>query len=120
MVRSLSRFYLRTTTPMSTCPAAINIPLKSLDAASVSVLDREGPVVVYCYDTNETCRHGPRRGSKSSALRRCTTTSRALPTLFGLLVGRMVDPKRSWSWAKPRLHRSHSARSGAIQRSASR
>ena len=42
MVRSLSRFYLRTTTPMSTCPAAINIPLKSLDAASVSVLDREG------------------------------------------------------------------------------
>jgi rhodanese-related sulfurtransferase len=32
-------------------PGAINIPLKMLDAASVSALDRERPVIVYCYDT---------------------------------------------------------------------
>ena len=32
-------------------PGAINIPLKTLDAASVASLDRERPVIVYCYDT---------------------------------------------------------------------
>jgi rhodanese-related sulfurtransferase len=32
-------------------PGAINIPLKTLDAASSTVLDRDRPVIVYCYDT---------------------------------------------------------------------
>jgi rhodanese-related sulfurtransferase len=32
-------------------PGAINIPLKILDAMSVSVLDRLRPVIVYCYDS---------------------------------------------------------------------
>ena len=31
-------------------PAAINIPLKRLDAATARVLDRLRPVVVYCFD----------------------------------------------------------------------
>ena len=31
-------------------PGAITIPLKELDAGSVGVLDRDRPVVVYCYD----------------------------------------------------------------------
>jgi Rhodanese-like domain len=31
-------------------PAAINIPLKSLDARSSAALDRSKPVVVYCWD----------------------------------------------------------------------
>ena len=31
-------------------PGAINIPLKRLTAESVSSLDREAPVVVYCWD----------------------------------------------------------------------
>jgi rhodanese-related sulfurtransferase len=31
-------------------PGAINIPLKQLDADSVSVLDRRRAIVVYCYD----------------------------------------------------------------------
>jgi rhodanese-related sulfurtransferase len=31
-------------------PGAINIPLKELDAETVSVLDRANPVVVYCWD----------------------------------------------------------------------
>ena len=32
-------------------PGAINIPLKTLDAASAEQLDRVKPVVVYCYDS---------------------------------------------------------------------
>ena len=32
-------------------PGAINIPLKTLDSAATSLLDRERPVIVYCYDT---------------------------------------------------------------------
>jgi rhodanese-related sulfurtransferase len=32
-------------------PGAINIPLKTLDAASSTALDRDRPVIVYCYDT---------------------------------------------------------------------
>jgi phage shock protein E len=32
-------------------PGAISIPLKSLDAASVRVLDRGRPVITYCYDS---------------------------------------------------------------------
>jgi rhodanese-related sulfurtransferase len=32
-------------------PKAINIPLKKLDAASAGALDRDRPVIVYCYDT---------------------------------------------------------------------
>jgi rhodanese-related sulfurtransferase len=32
-------------------PGAINIPLKRLDAASVAELDRDRPVIVYCYDS---------------------------------------------------------------------
>jgi rhodanese-related sulfurtransferase len=32
-------------------PGAINIPLKQLDARSAGVLDRERPVVVYCWDS---------------------------------------------------------------------
>lgn len=32
-------------------PGAINLPLKQLDAASVSRLDRGRPVVVYCWDS---------------------------------------------------------------------
>lgn len=32
-------------------PGAISIPLKTLDAQSTQALDRDGPVIVYCYDT---------------------------------------------------------------------
>jgi rhodanese-related sulfurtransferase len=32
-------------------PGAINIPLKTLNAASITALDRDRPVIVYCYDT---------------------------------------------------------------------
>lgn len=32
-------------------PGAVNIPLKALDAASVAALDRDRPVIVYCYDS---------------------------------------------------------------------
>jgi rhodanese-related sulfurtransferase len=31
-------------------PPAINIPLKELDGDSTAVLDRDRPVVVYCWD----------------------------------------------------------------------
>jgi rhodanese-related sulfurtransferase len=31
-------------------PGAVNIPLKSMDAASVEQLDPRTPVIVYCYD----------------------------------------------------------------------
>lgn len=31
-------------------PGAINIPLKTLDAETVRVLDRDRPVIAYCYD----------------------------------------------------------------------
>jgi rhodanese-related sulfurtransferase len=31
-------------------PGAISIPLKSLDASAVSGLERQKPVVVYCWD----------------------------------------------------------------------
>jgi rhodanese-related sulfurtransferase len=31
-------------------PGAINIPLKTLDARSVAVLERAKPVAVYCHD----------------------------------------------------------------------
>ena len=31
-------------------PGAINIPLKTLDAQSTQGLDRDRPVIVYCYD----------------------------------------------------------------------
>ncbi len=31
-------------------PGAINIPLKTLDRATTRELDRERPVIVYCYD----------------------------------------------------------------------
>jgi phage shock protein E len=31
-------------------PGAINLPLKQLDAESAAVLDRERPVIVYCWD----------------------------------------------------------------------
>src|SRR5439155_12255025 len=31
-------------------PGAINIPLKSLDAVTARQLDRQRPVIVYCYD----------------------------------------------------------------------
>jgi rhodanese-related sulfurtransferase/CBS domain-containing protein len=32
-------------------PGAINLPLKALDRETTSQLDRERPVIVYCYDT---------------------------------------------------------------------
>ena len=32
-------------------PGAINIPLKTLDRETTRQLDRERPVIVYCYDT---------------------------------------------------------------------
>ena len=32
-------------------PGAINIPLKTLDREATTQLDRERPVIVYCYDT---------------------------------------------------------------------
>jgi rhodanese-related sulfurtransferase len=32
-------------------PGAINIPLKTLDRATTEHLDRDRPVIVYCYDT---------------------------------------------------------------------
>jgi len=31
-------------------PGAINLPLKQLDASTAAVLDRERPVIVYCWD----------------------------------------------------------------------
>jgi rhodanese-related sulfurtransferase len=31
-------------------PGAVNIPLKSMDAASVEPLHRGAPVIVYCHD----------------------------------------------------------------------
>ena len=31
-------------------PGAINIPLKTLDRETTGQLDRERPVIVYCYD----------------------------------------------------------------------
>lgn len=31
-------------------PGAINIPLKKLDSRTVATLDRNKPVIVYCYD----------------------------------------------------------------------
>ncbi len=31
-------------------PGAINIPLKALDSKTTASLDREKPVIVYCYD----------------------------------------------------------------------
>jgi rhodanese-related sulfurtransferase len=32
-------------------PGAINLPLKRLDAETATVLDRDRPVVVYCWDS---------------------------------------------------------------------
>ena len=32
-------------------PGAINIPLKALDRRSTASLDRQGPVIVYCHDS---------------------------------------------------------------------
>jgi rhodanese-related sulfurtransferase len=32
-------------------PAAINIPLKTLDHETTRTLDKNRPVIVYCYDT---------------------------------------------------------------------
>ena len=32
-------------------PGAISIPLKTLDAQSTQGLERDKPVIVYCYDT---------------------------------------------------------------------
>ena len=32
-------------------PGAINLPLRQLDARAVTVLDRDRPVVVYCWDS---------------------------------------------------------------------
>jgi len=32
-------------------PGALNIPLKQLDADTTQVLDRDRPVVVYCWDS---------------------------------------------------------------------
>jgi rhodanese-related sulfurtransferase len=32
-------------------PGAVNIPLKQLDASTTARLDRERPVVVYCWDS---------------------------------------------------------------------
>lgn len=32
-------------------PGAINIPLKTLDRVTTRQLDRDRPVIVYCYDT---------------------------------------------------------------------
>lgn len=32
-------------------PGAINLPLKQLDADATAVLDKEKPVVVYCWDS---------------------------------------------------------------------
>lgn len=31
-------------------PGSVNIPLKSLDATSTGQLDRDRPVIVYCWD----------------------------------------------------------------------
>ena len=32
-------------------PGAVNVPLKQLDTDSMRILDRERPVVVYCWDS---------------------------------------------------------------------
>jgi rhodanese-related sulfurtransferase len=32
-------------------PGAVNVPLKQLNADSTRILDREQPVVVYCWDS---------------------------------------------------------------------
>jgi rhodanese-related sulfurtransferase len=47
-------------------PGAINIPLKALAAATVGVLDRSRPVVVYCWDA--LCDMSPRAASRLDAL----------------------------------------------------
>ena len=32
-------------------PGAVNIPLKQLDSQSVAALERDRPVIVYCWDS---------------------------------------------------------------------
>ena len=32
-------------------PGAVNLPLKNLDRSTVTRLDRDRPVIVYCHDT---------------------------------------------------------------------
>lgn len=32
-------------------PGAINVPLKSLDGETTRAIDRQRPVIVYCYDS---------------------------------------------------------------------
>ncbi len=47
-------------------PGAVNIPLKELDAQSAERLDRERPVVAYCWDA--LCDMSPRAASRLEAL----------------------------------------------------
>jgi rhodanese-related sulfurtransferase len=37
--------------PKAHLPGAVNVPLKRLDADSTRILDRERPLVVYCWDS---------------------------------------------------------------------
>lgn len=47
-------------------PGAISLPLKQLDAGSAAVLDRDRPVVVYCWDW--LCDLSPRAAARLDAL----------------------------------------------------
>jgi rhodanese-related sulfurtransferase/CBS domain-containing protein len=47
-------------------PGALNIPLKTLDRASVAPLDPQRPVIVYCYDSE--CDVSPRAASQLEAI----------------------------------------------------
>jgi rhodanese-related sulfurtransferase len=47
-------------------PGSVNIPLKALDAASTAGLDRDRPVVVYCWDA--LCDMSPRAACRLVAL----------------------------------------------------
>ena len=43
-------------------PGAINIPLKQLDARSSAILNKQEPVIVYCWDY--LCDMSPRAGAR--------------------------------------------------------
>src|SRR5207248_2978064 len=47
-------------------PGAVNIPLKRLDAETAGGLDRDAPVVVYCWD--ELCDMSPRAACRLDTL----------------------------------------------------
>jgi hypothetical protein len=48
MASSLSTCCRPRSTPPSICRAAVNVPLKQLDAETTAQLDQHRPVAVYC------------------------------------------------------------------------